>query len=139
MGTHTVPAIQGTLALDTLTGEAPLGKVVVFPQWTDGERELTLIERHILARVAVHCYTHGGRIPFVPPNAYQAKVAQGLAAPSMQLLEPVVALNCQQSYWLTRRGKLVVRRLFKLVSLDEVMRREQTFEFFSALLSHRRR
>src|SRR5690349_535388 len=34
-------------------------------------RQLTAIQLHMLGRVATHCWTHGGRIPYVPPNAHQ--------------------------------------------------------------------
>src|SRR5258706_11962784 len=67
-------------------------------------RELSDIQRYILARVAVHGWTHGGSIPFVPPNAHQARVALRLAAPEMRLL--IATSSRPRSYRLSRLWQL---------------------------------
>jgi hypothetical protein len=91
-------------------------------------QELTLIERHILGRVAVHAWTHEGTIAFVAPNTYQGTVALGLAAPGIRLLEMAVSpISFQQSFRLTHLGCRVVLRLFRLVPTRDDQRRELEF------------
>jgi hypothetical protein len=90
--------------------------------------DLSVVQRHILARVAVHAWTHDGSIPFVAPNAHQFAVALGLAAPGIRLLEVSVSpVSFQQSFRLTRLGAYVVRRLFCLVPAQDDQRREREF------------
>jgi hypothetical protein len=91
-------------------------------------QELTLIERHVLGRVAVHSWTHDGSIPFVAPTAHQFAIGLALAAPGVRLLEVVVSpISFQQSFRLTHLGAYVVRRLFRLVPAHEDQRRELAF------------
>jgi hypothetical protein len=90
--------------------------------------DLSVVQRHILARVAVHAWTHDGGIPFVAPNAHQFAVALGLAAPGIRLLEVAVSpVSFQQSFRLTHLGAYVVRRLFRLVPAQDDQRREREF------------
>jgi len=90
--------------------------------------DLTLVQRHILGRVAVHSWTHDGAIPFIAPNAHQFAVALALAAPGVHLLEVVVSpISFRQSFRLTRLGGYVVRHLFRLVPAGDDRRRELEF------------
>src|SRR5258707_5972852 len=88
--------------------------------------ELTDIQRHILARAAVHGWTHGGSIPFVPPNAHQALVAVRLAAPEMRLL--IAASARHPSYRLSRLGQSAVRRVLHLVPAQRDQASEIEFD-----------
>lgn len=124
----------------------PSGDAVLDVQHAASERvvrlprlvqELTLIERHILGRVAVHTWTHDGSIPFVAPNAHQFAVALGLAAPGIHLLEVVVSpVSFRQSFCLTRLGAYVVRRLFRLVPAHADQRRELAFTKMRRLMQN---
>ena len=99
--------------------------------------ELTLIERHLLGRVAVHSWTHEGAIPFVAPNAHQFAVALGLTAPGVHLLEVVVSpVTFRQSFRLTHLGAYVVRRLFHLVPARDDQRRELAFTKMRQLMQN---
>jgi len=90
--------------------------------------DLSEVQWHILARVAVHSGTHAGAIPFVAPNPHQFAVALGLAAPDVHLLEVAVSpVSFCQSFRLTHLGCYVVRRLFRLVPADDDRRQELEF------------
>jgi hypothetical protein len=94
--------------------------------------ELAAIQRHILARVAVHTWTHGGSIPFVPPNTHQATVAASLAAPEVRLL--VLTASCPASFSLSRLGEYVARRMLCLVPWEVDQTREIEFDRMRALM-----
>jgi hypothetical protein len=101
---------NGALAL-TVTSESADTTVVSLPRLL---RDLTEIERYVLARAAVHRWTQDSSIPYVPSNAHQQAVAQMLAAAEVKLLDAVVTLECRQAYRLSRRGEAVARRVFRL-------------------------
>lgn len=88
--------------------------------------ELAAIQRHILARVAVHTWTHDGSIPFVPPNAHQAAVAVSLAAPEVRLL--VATASRPRSFSLSRLGEYAARRTLRLVPSEVDQAREVEFD-----------
>ena len=97
--------------------------------------KLSPIERHVLARVTVHCHTHDGCIPFVPPTTHMAHVAHELASDNRQLLLEVGApATLRRSYQLSARGEQVVRREFAMVSEDESQRREIQFNLMRKLM-----
>jgi hypothetical protein len=89
-------------------------------------RELSDIQRYILARVAVHSWTHGGLIPFVPPNAHQANIAARLASPEMHLL--IATSSRPPSYRLSRLGQFAVRQVLHLVPAQRDRAREIEFD-----------
>jgi hypothetical protein len=89
-------------------------------------RELSDIQRYILARVAVHSWTHGGSIPFVPPNAHQASIAARLAAPEMRLL--IATSGRRPSYRLSRLGQSAVRQVLHLVPAQRDQASEIEFD-----------
>lgn len=126
-----VPALTAPREASTVTlllpetDESRRHNVTVLPRVL---RNLTLVQRHILGRVAVHGWTHDGIIPFFAPNAHQFAVALELAAPGVHLLEVVVSpITLRQSFRLTRLGSYVVRHLFRLVPAREDQRRECEF------------
>jgi hypothetical protein len=134
MGSHNQEASRqthGALALATTAespGTAPLAVVPALP------RTLTAIERHILAGVAVHTWTHQGRIPYIAPTAHQATVAYTLASPGMELLAPISGLPGRPAYQLTRLGRITVQRILHFVPLLVVMQREREFTRMEALM-----
>jgi hypothetical protein len=98
---------------------------------------LTPIQRYVLARVAVHTWTHGGRIPYRPPNAHQASVAFALAAPDVCLLTMLAASSSMfPVFRLSHLGEYAVRRLFRLVSTEEDQRRELEFTKMRRLMQN---
>jgi hypothetical protein len=113
------------LLLHSQTDEPRRFNVTVLPHVL---HDLTLVQRHILGRVAVHSWTHNGAIPFVAPNAHQLAVALELAAPSVHLLEVIVLpVSLRQSFRLTHLGSYMVQHLFRLVPAREDQRRECEF------------
>jgi hypothetical protein len=115
----------GALALQDVPGTTPSTPKVV--RLSRLLRELSDIERHVLARVAVHGWTHQGRIPYIAPTAHQRAIAEILASPEVKLLDAVVTLDCRQAYRLSRRGEAVARRVFRVVLMDTVIARECEF------------
>jgi hypothetical protein len=97
-------------------------------------RDLSDIQRYILARVAVHSWTHGGSIPFVPPNAHQATVAARLAAPEMRLL--IATSSRPRSYRLSRLGQCAVRQVLHLVPAQRDRAREIEFDRLRTFMEH---
>jgi hypothetical protein len=93
---------------------------------------LTSIQRHVLGCVAVHCWTHRGRIPYHPPTAHQAVIACDLAAPEMRLL--VEKPTPTPTYILSRIGDAVARRVLRVVPLATLCERERAFDQMRALM-----
>lgn len=97
-------------------------------------RTLTDVECHVLARAAVHCWTHLGRIPYKPPTLHQQMVAHRLAAPGIRLLEAVASRDCHTAYRLSPRGEAGVRRVFHVVPMAQLISEECTFARMSHLM-----
>ena len=97
-------------------------------------RELSDIQRHVLARVAVHCWTHGGSIPFVPPNVHQANIAARLASFEMCLL--IATWSRPPSYRLSRLGQFAVRQVLHLVPAQRDRAREIEFDRLRTFMEH---
>jgi hypothetical protein len=92
-------------------------------------RQLNAIQHYVLARVAVHTWTHGGRIPFIAPNAHQASVAHALAAPEVRLLVVGATVSPRRSaFRLSRLGEYTVRRIFRLIPAEADQRQEREFD-----------
>src|SRR5215467_8920674 len=80
--------------------------------------ELTEVQRHVLARAATHCWTHGGHIPYFPPTDQQRAVAWTLAASEVRLLAPswvVRGHSFRLAFRLTRVGEVAARRVLHVV------------------------
>jgi hypothetical protein len=88
---------------------------------------LTEVERHVLARVAIHTLSWQSHIPYIAPTAHQRKAAEALASPEVKVLEAIVTVDCRQGYRLSRRGHVVVRRIFRIVPLPQMAAREREF------------
>jgi hypothetical protein len=98
---------------------------------------LTPIQRYVLARVAVHTWTHGGRIPYRPPNAYQASVAFALAVSDVCLLTmSAIPSSTVPVFRLSHLGEHTVRRHFRLMSTEEDQRRELEFTKMRRLMQN---
>lgn len=97
-------------------------------------QELSVIERHILARAASHCWTHEGAIPYIPPTLHQTAVALALSAPSMRLLSSVPSRRGAYSFRLTRLGEAVACRVLHIVPAAEDRAREREFDRIRALM-----
>jgi hypothetical protein len=105
--------------------------------WPRLRQELTELERYVLGRVAIHTCNHDGAIPYIAPNAYQFSVALALAAPDVRALLASTrdyASFRQVSFRLSRVGWRLVRRLFRLTPLEEVMEREIKFDRLRTLM-----
>jgi hypothetical protein len=111
---------------------APTANIVVLPQL---RCDLSEIQVHVLARVATHCWTYGEAIPYIAPNAHQRRVALGLAAPGVRLLEASSLGGRRCEFWLTRLGGLVVRRVLRMTpeSIERQKEREREFDRMRAL------
>jgi len=97
--------------------------------------ELTTIQRHVLARVATHCWAHNGAIPYRAPTVHQTNIALALAVPAARLLavwwwEEDDALT----FTLTRLGNLAARRVLHVVPAAQDRAREREFDRMRALM-----
>jgi hypothetical protein len=70
---------------------------------------LNTIQRHVLARVATHCWRFKGEIPYVPPTRHQAMTAYRLSLPGVCLLK---AYSARPAFRLTRLGDAVAQQIF---------------------------
>ncbi len=95
-------------------------------------RVLTPIQRHVLQCAATHCWTHQGSIPYHPPTAHQASIAQGLAGDGWRLLLRTPARK--PTYVLTRLGDAVAHRMLRVVPAAQDRAREREFDRMCALM-----
>ena|GEM_PF-6119119 len=93
---------------------------------------LTPIQRHVLKCVAAHCWTHQGGIPYHPPTAHQAVIAQDLASESWRLL--LRTPMRMATYVLTRLGDAVAHRVLHVVPGEQDRAREREFDRMRALM-----
>ncbi len=89
--------------------------------------QLTEIQRHVLARLAVHSWTHGGSVPFYGPTPHQRAVAFTLTDPAMGLVVPVVSQQYRLHFRLTQLGEVAARHIFHVLPSSVVERQETTF------------
>ncbi len=94
--------------------------------------DVSTIERHVLSCVATHCWTHQGSIPYRPPTAHQAVIADALAGPTMRLLTRVATRR--PTYILSRLGESVTRRVLHVVCALEDRVGEREFDRMRALM-----
>jgi hypothetical protein len=110
------------------------GDVAVLPHLL---HDLTEIQRYVLARATVHCWTQRGRIPFFPSTGHQRQVAWTLAA-EVRLLAPYW-VPCGRvfrlDFRLTRLGELAAPRVLHLVPADRDRARERAFDDLRAVMS----
>ena len=105
--------------------------------WPRLLEQLTEVQRHVLARIAVHTWNHGGSIPFYAPNAHQRAVAFSLGAPELGLVAPLVSLVASTPrlcFRLTRVGDAAARRVFNVLPSAVVERREAVYQRLCALM-----
>jgi hypothetical protein len=91
--------------------------------------EFSEIQRHVLARAAMHSLRFDGKIPYIPPTPLHRDIAFSLA--DVRLL---TLTSKRPAFSLSRLGLLVVHRLFRIVPARWVIEREIEFEFMRALM-----
>jgi hypothetical protein len=96
--------------------------------------EFTDVQRHVLARIAVHTWRFDGEIPYTPPTSWQCEIAFVLAEADMRLLALV---SKRPAFRLTRLGIHVVSRLFHIVPARWSIEREIELEFLRALMRNK--
>ncbi len=97
-------------------------------------RELTDIQRHVLARVAVHSWTHQGALLYHPPTPQQRQAAFSLAAPQLGLVVALVSRANRFFFRLTRRGDAVARQVVNALPSAVAERDEITFNQLCVLM-----
>lgn len=106
-------------------------------QWVDWRpfgQDLSEIERHVLGRIALHEWTHGGRVPFSAPNAHQRAVAFRLAAPTRGLVSAASWSARRTTFRLTDRGEVVTRAALRVVAAGPNHGWEVEFDRMQALM-----
>ena len=93
---------------------------------------LTPIQLHVLRCVAAHCWTHQRSIPYHPPTAHQAMIAQDLASESWRLLRRTPMRL--PTYVLTRLGDAIAHRVLHVVPAEQDRAREREFDRMRALM-----
>lgn len=96
---------------------------------------LSEIEGHVLSPVAVHCWTHDGAIPYIPPNRYQALVARRLAVRDVRLLLAFsIRRGGHSAYCLSRLGEHVAHRVLDVVFASYDGEQECEFDRMRSLM-----
>jgi hypothetical protein len=97
--------------------------------------DLSEVEAYVLARVATHCWTGDGVIPYIPRTRHQRQVALGLARSGVRLLVASSWGGGRCEFWLTRLGALVARRVLHITpeGLERQKEREREFDRMRAL------
>lgn len=122
------------MAMPLIAESVVVSRIVPLPQL---RQELTAVERYVLGRVAIHTCNHDGAIPYIAPNRHQFSVALTLAAPDVRLLLASTheyASFEEVAFRLSRLGRRMVQRVFRLVPLEDVLDREIEFDRMRALM-----